>query len=434
MRKSWLLAVSVGLTFGQVAFVSSHTAVAISGHMKPAVKFNPLLKPAGLPIGDVFGCQRPSDPYFCYGPAQIRKAYGIDSMIKSGGDGSGQTIVIIDAFQNPTMASDLATFDRTFHLAPPPSFTTIAPQGLTPFNPTDSNQVGWSAEIALDVEWAHVVAPNAKIVLALSTSDADAAILQTERYVVTHNIGSVISMSYGEAESCMDPTIMTAQHQLFATANDKGITLIAASGDWGAALPTCDGSSFIKAVSTPASDPHVTSIGGTQLHANLGTGAYQSEVVWNEPDQQTAGGGGYSSIYPTPVYQSQTVTGGQRGVPDVSYNASLDYGTLVAWGSSGQSQEFWSFGGTSIGAPQWAGVVAIADQLSQSGLGNINPTLYKLGRGEHSNAYFHDITSGNNDFPPFPGFGATSGWDAASGWGSPIVSTLAPALAGHQNN
>jgi len=323
----------------------------------------------------------------------------------------------------------LASFDSAFDL-PAPNFRTIAPFGLTPFDPTNSDQVSWSGEIALDVEWAHAVAPRASIVLALAPTDADADQVATERYVIEHRLGSVLSMSYTEAEQCLDPTLRVQEHVLFEEATDRGMTLLSGAGDQGAAQFSCDGSTFIKAVGTPASDPNVTAVGGTTLIANLKTGEYESESVWNEPQYSpiSAGGGGFSSLYPRPEYQDGSVPSAMRGLPDVAMNASELYGVVIAWGSSGQpGAEWWVFGGTSVGTPIWAGIVAIADQDSGRDLGNINPALYRASRQDQP--VFHDIIMGNNDFPPISGYSAAPGWDAASGLGSPIASNLVATLA-----
>jgi subtilase family serine protease len=405
-----------------------------AGHMHPAVGLQPRPQLATLDRHGLFHCQSPSATFKCYGPAQIRKAYSIQPLIDNGQDGSGMTITIIDAFQNPTMASDLASFDSAFGLPAPPSFRIIAPFGITPFDPTNPNQVGWSSEIAIDVEWAHAVAPGAKIVLALSPSDADADLTATEGYVINHGIGDVISMSFGEAEQCMNRLLRQQEHTLFDRANARGVTLFAGSGDQGAAQFTCSGSSYIKAVSTPASDPDVTAVGGTDLHADLTTGAYRNESVWNEPAfaPTSSGGGGFSSLYSRPRFQNSVEgVGSMRGVPDVTYSASIVDGIIVSWGSSGSPGEFWVFGGTSVGSPQWAGIAAIADQSTRRRLGNINPTLYALSLTARSGANsFHDITSGNNAFPPISGYSARRGWDAASGLGSPIATNLVAGLAG----
>jgi subtilase family serine protease len=397
-----------------------HPAVAVTQHPQAAIRDS-----------GGFQCQRPSAQFHCYGPAQIRNAYAIQPLIDAGRDGSGEVITIIDAFQNPTMRSDLASFDSVFNLPPPPSFKTIAPFGVTPFDPTNSDQVGWAGEIALDVEWAHAVAPGAKIVLALSPSDADPDIVATERYVINHNIGNVISMSFSEGEPCMDPTLQAAEHSLFNAATARGVSLFAASGDLGAAQYCSDPNSLFKGASIPASDPDVTGVGGTQLKADLKSGAYHSESVWNDPANSGVGGGGFSTLYARPSFQNGVGgVGSMRGVPDVAYSAALDGAVIVALGSFGSPGEFWIFYGTSAGTPQWAAIVAIADQTAGHPLGNVNPALYALGAGDVKTVgAFHDIITGNNDFPPIDGYSARRGWDAASGLGSPIANNLVGLLA-----
>ena len=214
----------------------------------------------------------------CYDPYQMRHAYQIDSLINAGYDGKGHTIVIVDAFQSPNIVSQLNIWDAFYGLpglnglgnpANPSlgTFTQVAPDGLTPFVVGDGNMTGWAEEISLDVLWAHAIAPGANITLVLAKSNQDADIQSALQYAIDHNLGDVISMSFGENESCMDPDILSAQHAAFASATQKGITLFASSADQGAALQTCDGNSWVKAVSSPASDPLVTGVGGTELHA-----------------------------------------------------------------------------------------------------------------------------------------------------------------------
>jgi subtilase family serine protease len=268
-------------------------------------------------------------------------------------------------------------------------------------------------------------------VLALSPSDADADLVATERYVIDNNIGNVISMSFGEGEQCMDPTLQAAEHSLFDAATARGVSLFAASGDQGAAQYCTDPNSLFKGVSIPASDPNVTGVGGTQLVADLTTGVYRSESVWNQPAYGIGGGGGFSTLYPRPSFQNGVEgVSSMRGVPDVSYSAALDGSAIVAWGSSGTPGEFWIFYGTSVGTPQWAAIVAIADQTADRPLGNVNPALYELGAAHMTYVdVFHDITTGNNDFPPISGYSAQPGWDAASGLGTPIANNLVRELA-----
>jgi subtilase family serine protease len=177
------------------------------------------------------------------------------------------------------------------------TFTQVAPDGLTPFVAGDPNVTGWAEEISLDVLWAHAIAPGANIELVLAKSNADADILSVTKYAVDNHLGDVISQSFGENESCMDPILLGQQHQVFADATVNHITIFASSGDDGAAQLTCDGSSLVQAVSTPASDPLVTAVGGTELHAaryclaafppcssTPPPGTYQGEIAWNEPN------------------------------------------------------------------------------------------------------------------------------------------------------
>jgi subtilase family serine protease len=411
------------------------TAVAASGVMTPAVGANPHYKVAGHvssnPADTTFSCQL-TTPAQCYGPNQIRAAYGVDKLAKAGLNGAGRTIVIVDAFSSPTITQDLATFDQVFGL-PAPKLNILAPDGITPFDQSDPVQVSWAGEISLDVEYSHAIAPAATIDLVLAKTSNDTDIFSAQKFVIDNNLGDTLSQSFGEAEQCMDPAIQAETHTLYQRAAREGMTVFASSADQGAALPTCDGSSFFKAVSTPASDPLVTGVGGTILDANGTTGAYNNEVVWNEPDFAAAGGGGFSTLYRTPSFQRGVNHSGMRGVPDVAYNAAIIGGVLTVWSTSGQGANLiFQFGGTSAGSPQWAGLTALADQLGHHRVGDINNSLYALAHGQLYGALFHDITVGDNTFHgpvTIQGFSATKGWDPASGIGSPKANTLVPALA-----
>ena len=184
-------------------FLSATSSARSASHaMTPAIGTTPNAKLAGVVTrvnpNVTFSCQPVG---LCYNPAQIRAAYGFD---KLNVDGTGRTIVIVDAFQSPTLGPDLALFDAVFGL-PDPTLNIIAPDGLTPFDPNSDNMVGWSAEISLDVEWAHAIAPGATIDLVLAKSNDDADILSATKYAVDHNLGDVISQSFGEGEACMAP-------------------------------------------------------------------------------------------------------------------------------------------------------------------------------------------------------------------------------------
>jgi len=394
----------------------------------------------------IYTCQVGLDPgVTCYDPFQIRHAYNVDTLLNEGYTGAGRTIVIVDAFQSPTLPSDLDSFDTDYGLpARSTFFTQIAPDGLTPFDSTNDDMVGWSAEISLDVEWAHAIAPGAHIVLVLAKSDADADILSATQYAVNHNLGDVISQSFGENESCVDPSILKAEHQMYVKATLKHMTIFASSGDDGAAQPTCDGSSYVQAASSPASDPLVTAVGGTELHAadyclselgcdptaNPAPGTYLDEIAWNEPDFGSTGGG-FSVLYQEPFYQIGSILhkGKQRGVPDVAYNAAVLHGVLAYWDG-----DVYLFGGTSAGSPQWAAITVIADQKAGRRLGFINAALYLYSLLPKTySMLFHDVTSGNNSVVEVDsnnnnvtvqGFNADPRWDATTGLGSPNAAQL----------
>jgi subtilase family serine protease len=429
--------------------------------MSPVLRLGTQETLADVPAGVVgsqfglFGCQVGLSVGACYDPYQMRHAYQIDSLINAGYDGTGQTIVIIDAYQNPNLVAQVAFFDAFYGL-PAISLTQYAPDGLTPFVTGDPNMTGWAEEISLDVEWAHGIAPGAKIVLVLAKSNMDADILSALKYAVDNNLGDVISMSFGENESCVDPDILSGYHDVFAAATQKNITLFASSADQGAALQTCDGNSWVKAVSSPASDPLVTGVGGTELRVagycltalgcnpstNPLPGTYQSEIVWNEGppfgdfqdffDSTLATGGGFSVLFDEPPYQKGTIHGGkQRAVPDVAYNAAVLHGVLTYLRIPGVPPGFYRFGGTSAGSPQWAAITAIANQKAGGRLGFLNSAIYQIGKVNKAYpASFHDITDGTNSAGEFDssgtmviviGFNAGIGWDATTGTGSPIA-------------
>jgi subtilase family serine protease len=398
----------------------------VSHAVTPAVATSPHARFVGFDNGhddDVhLACQ---DNAGCYSPAQIRAAYGFDRLDV---DGTGRSIVIVDAFQSPTIVHDLTLFDESFGL-PDANLNIVAPDGLTPFDDNDENQVGWSGEITLDVEWAHAIAPGATLYLVLAKSNEDADILSATRYAVDNDLGDVISQSFGEGEACMDPALVRAQHALFREADRKNITLLASAGDQGSAQPNCVGEGFFKSASTPATDPYVTAVGGTRLVADS-DGDYQSETTWNEVDSFGAGGGGgFSTLYGTPSFQKQLHLA-SRAVPDVAYNAAIIGGVLGVWTAGSAPTSFYRFGGTSAGSPQWAGLVADAAQLKGGRIGFLNDRLYAWSRGAKlGGKLFHDVTTGNNSFGDIAGFAAGPGWDAATGLGSPKADALVPQLA-----
>ena len=412
--------------------------------------------PQHLSPGSVtFGCQsRPIDGSHgprCYQPSQIQTAYGYSGLLASGINGTGRTIVIIDAYSNPYVANDLAIQDSVLGLPAPPSYNAVAPQGVPTFDPSDGNQDGWAEEITLDVLWSHAMAPGANIVLVEAASSQDADILAATKWAVDNNVGDVISQSFGEAESCVDPALLAQEHAVFQEAADKGMTVFASSGDSGASQFSCDGNSAILSASSPASDPLVTAVGGTTLNASTPAGNYIGETAWTEQlfgcnppavdfNDINCSGGGYSTIYSRPSWQASQVKNKGRGVPDVAYDAGVNGGVITHCGicnllnglDPSNAGVFFIFGGTSAGSPQWAALAADADQIAGHRIGNINQSLYQFGQAPpKARADFHDVTTGNNDVVEIgnQGYNAGAGWDAVTGLGTPNAANLLPALA-----
>jgi subtilase family serine protease len=439
------------------------TGIAASNYGSPSYGLFTCQVGSGVPVGSA-----------CYDPYQIRHAYNIDTLINAGLDGRGKTIVIVDAYQSPNIVQQLNFWNNFYGLPSlnglgnPPNpnlgtFAQVAPDGLTPFVPGDPKMTRWAEEISLDVLWAHAIAPGANITLVLAKSNSDADLLSATKYAVDNSLGDVISQSFGENESCIDPTVLAGQHQVFVDATKKNITIFASSGDEGAAQRTCDGKSWVKAVSLPASDPLVTAVGGTELNAakycltTLGCdpstnplpGTYQGEIAWNEGppfgdfqgnfNSTGATGGGFSVVYDEPPYQQGTIHGGkQRGVANVSYTGAVLHGVLTYLNIPGVPVGFYRFGGTSVGSPQWAAILAIVDQKAGQNLGFINRGLYTIGQGPPNySASFFDVTTGNNSAGEFDignnlvivqGFDARPGWDATTGLGSPRTDQIASYL------
>jgi subtilase family serine protease len=382
--------------------------------------------------GALLDCQQPGASPSCYTPQELATAYDIPSRLT----GAGKTIVILDAFGDPMIARDLAVEDTAFGL-PTANLNIMYPDGKPVFDPTNTDEINWSGEIALDVESSHAIAPAATIDLVIAKSDSDASILSALRYAVRHRLGDVLSQSYGEAESCESRSMVRAGHLLFERAALARITVLASSGDYGAGQPSCDGSALIKSVGLPAADPLVTSVGATSLTATQPDGGYESETAWN--DVYGSSNGGYSTLFPRPGYQAGLVPGLRRGVPDVSYSGDVNNGLLIAWsqGVAANLGQIYEFGGTSAGPPQWAAIIALADQAGRHDLGFINPRLYQIARGWRYDYVFHDVTTGNNsvsytgangNLATINGYSAGPGWDAVTGLGTPDVAHLISAL------
>jgi subtilase family serine protease len=392
----------------------------------------------------------------CYGPADIRKAYGVDPLLDAGFSGAGESIVVIESYGSPTIKADLEQFDKDFGLPDPPSLTVLAPLGaIPPFDASQPDQVGWAYETSLDVEWAHAMAPSAAIVVLESPVDETLGVqglpefLELEKYALDHHLGNIISQSWAATENTLFPNVAGPQGPqviadytaFYEQAAHEDITVLGSAGDNGSqnaatyseALGEATSYYTFPTVNFPASSPWVTAVGGTSLYLSS-SDKYLYETVWDDVSTNAgAGGGGISQIFDIPIYQllalpssTKKLLGGHRGIPDVSYNAD-DYNSaiLVYISFLGAAQAgYYLIGGTSEGSPQWAGIVADLNQYSGTKLGFLNPRLYAVGGLDLFAEIGRDITIGNNSYGGVPGYDATKGWDPASGWGTPNLQSL----------
>lgn len=387
----------------------------------------------------------------CYRPADLQAQYDFGPLYKAGDTGSGQTIVIFDAFGSPTIRQDLATFDSAFGLPAPPSFNIYMPEGAVNYNYTDlpspvnfhnknvATRIGWAYETTLDVDWAHAMAPGASIDLVVTPIPETQGVqgipnLQNaQKFALSSNLGTIWSNSWAATEQGFH-TAATIQNldKLYAQAAGQGITAFFASGDSGVANADLQGRVFpFATVNFPSSSPNVVSVGGTEVTTPTASiSSYQPESVWN--DGFGAGGGGYSSVFAEPSDQSAagiTDPSGMRGLPDVSMNAAVISAVLIYESFDPTVTPGWVLiAGTSEATPLWAGTDAVMNQADGS-LGFLMPRLYQIYKNPalYGEA-FHDITVGNNSFGGITGYSAAAGWDAASGLGTPNAAGLADAL------
>jgi len=210
----------------------------------------------------------------CYSPQEIQNACGLASILNAGYTGVGKTIIIIVSFGSPTIAQDLQIFDADYGLPDPPSFTVLAPLGTVPFDPTNSDQVGWAFETTLDVEWAHAIAPGANIVLLTSpVSETEGMqgmpeFLLLEQYALDHHLGKIISQSWGATENTLftpaGQQVFEDFERFYQDAAQQNVTVLASAGDVGSGNPDINGTIYpFPTVIFPASSPLVTAVGGT---------------------------------------------------------------------------------------------------------------------------------------------------------------------------
>jgi subtilase family serine protease len=440
----------------------------------------------------------------CFTPQAIQSAYNLGPLYGKGWKGNGITIAIVDSYGSDTMAHDLHVFNQAFGLQPMcgeegvtcaagmPKFSELAINGSPATKPQPGNgthqedKSAWALEVALDVETSHAIAPMANILLVHSNNAETLGVqgfpnmMKAEDYVVSNHLAQVISQSFASAEDAFGgKASLENLRYAFKNAAANGVTVLGSSGDGGTAnakkSPVGQGGTLFSfpTVEWPASDPLVTGVGGTYLctkptaatdeprttyiKANIGgkcgnawNTAHAAEVAW------TFSGGGFSHVFSRPDYQagplpadSTAIPASARGVPDIAFQASAGTGALVYLslppdgnGSNINQTGWYDIGGTSLSCPQWAGLVAIADQINnenykQLGLGLINPLLYKLAANPttYSNDFFDIAKTGDADHPndnqgdpSVPGYLATKGWDPVTGLGTPNAALLIPDL------
>ena len=386
----------------------------------------------------------------CYSPVQYRVAYDLNPLYNGKAlgrpiTGAGRTIVIVDSFGSPTIANDLHVFDQQWGF-PDPDLQVMKFGNVPPFDPADSTMVGWAEETTLDVEYAHSIAPGAKIVLAetpvaeVEGTSGFPEMMGAEKSLIDRGIGDVITQSFGATENTF-PGFASGNFSsllnlrfAFKDALAHGVTVLASSGDDGATDAESDASTLynIRVNSWPSSDPLVTSVGGTMLNLDNSGNRLSPDVVWN--DGHGAGGGGVSGVFSRPVYQNLVTgeVGKKRGTPDISMSAAVNGGAWIYTSFGGVSVGWHIIGGTSEASPIFSGIVALADQVARHRLGLLNPGLYFLGTlSQHGNdsTGIVDVTSGNNSFAGVTGFDAGTGYDLASGWGTVDAAKFVPALA-----
>jgi hypothetical protein len=362
----------------------------------------------------------------------MRTAYGVSSIPNFGttaANGTGQTIALVDEYNDANIQKDLTTFDSDYGLPAPPSFKVVSQTGSTTNLPKSAAGTGWDVEESLDVEWAHSIAPGANLILVectnLSTGDEWAA---------SQPGVSIISNSWGGSESGGE-TGADSDWSNPSSTGSPGVAFLFSAGDSGT-------------ISYPSSSPNVLSVGGTTLNLNS-NGTWASETGWNN-----GGGGGISADESRPSYQNVTVAGiavssvvgSQRGNPDISMDANPSTGVYVLDTLTQGSSPF-DVGGTSLSCPMMAGLVAIIDQgRAQVGLQPLNTSvesqaspnltsyqlqtdIYDLAANTSTYATdFHDITSGYNNNKKD---NATTGYDLVTGLGSPIANTFVPDMVGY---
>lgn len=337
-----------------------------------------------------------------YVPLQIRHAYGLDLLTNSG---AGQVIALVEAYGSPTVQNDLNVFSTQFGL--PATTVQVVYGGARP-SKTDP---GWALETSLDVQWAHALAPKAKIMEAVASSATLGNLLSAVDAAVKAG-ATVVSMSWGSAE-------FSSESSYESHFTKSKVVFLASSGDNG------------SGAEWPAASPNVTSVGGTSLYLDAQGNLTSPEVAWS------GSGGGFSAYFARPSYQTGWQSSSQRAIPDVAlvadpYTGVTVYDTTAYSGATGWFQ----VGGTSASAPMWGAIVALANQqrvaTGKAVLTGADVPLYLMAGSTSSTGsalygyFFFDVTSGNNG-----GFSTAPKYDEVTGLGTPVTVNLVPGLAAY---
>ena len=350
-------------------------------------------------------------------PSDIKTAYNLSG---SSQDGSGQTLGLFEL--DGYTASDITHYETYFGL---PNMTL---QNVLVDSYSGAAGSG-AGEVTLDIELQIALAPKATKLYVYEGPNSSTGVIDTYNKIATDNLATSVSTSWGLAEKSNSTSALNSENTIFKQMASQGQSIFAAAGDSGA----YDNGSTLS-VDDPASQPYVTGVGGTKLTTNSAGGAWKSETTWNGGSVSAgAGGGGISTVWSIPSYQSQTgvittASGGSttmRNVPDVSLNADPNSGYSIYYNGG-----WYIYGGTSCAAPLWSAFTALVNQqratAGKASLGFANTPLYTVGVGTNYTTDFHDIADSSTNLY----YKAVTGYDLATGWGTFNGANLLTDLAG----
>ena len=372
---------------------------------------------------------------------ELAKAYDYTTAYSAAHLGSGETIGLFEL--EPYSTTDVTAFKNCYALPSGETYGSVTAVPVDGFSTTGAG----SGEAILDIETLLGLAPEANVqVYEAPNTDSGTGIIKEWQHFAVQDTDKIISSSWGTCEPKFTSSLAETENTAFEQAAAQGQTIFVASGDDGSAACYPNTKTTKLAVSTPASQPYVTGVGGTDL-TTTGNGSTKAptETVWNEKSKKEgAGGGGVSEWWAKPAWQDVTATAEPTGtckkqpgtsattatcrqVPDVSASADPTHGDLIYCKGTGLGTcttktiyGYWGdIGGTSAASPTWAAMAALADQSCGYSLGFLNPRLYQM--GNLSQEGFHDISSGTNNYEGTHtgDYDAKAGYDNASGWGSP---------------